>query len=158
MEAKKIKINGLVEEDFTNYKKPAMFIGFPWCSMKCGEKLCQNAHLTRFSAVDVPIHFLVNRYMDNDISKAIVCGGLEPFDTWEDLWNLVSEFRKKTYDDIVIYSGYEKEEITDKIEKLRKFPNIVVKFGKFLPNDEPHYDEVIGVKLASKNQYAEKIS
>ena len=38
------------------------------------------------------------------------------------------------------------------------FPNIIIKFGRFIPNQEGHYDEVLGINLASKNQFGEKIS
>jgi hypothetical protein len=43
-------------------------------------------------------------------------------------------------------------------EQLKSFSNIIIKFGRFIPNQEPHYDEVLGVKLASDNQYARRIS
>jgi hypothetical protein len=60
---------------------------------------------------------------------------------------------------VVIYSGYYKHELpTEYIQRLQIVPNIIVKFGRFIPNEQPHYDEVLGVKLASSNQYAEVIS
>lgn len=34
----KIALKGLVEEDFINYKKPSMFLIFPYCSFKCDEE------------------------------------------------------------------------------------------------------------------------
>ena len=34
-----IKIRGINFEDFINYKKPSIFIAFPFCSFKC-EKDC----------------------------------------------------------------------------------------------------------------------
>lgn len=66
--------------------------------------------------------------------------------------------RVSTQDDIVIYTGYCKEEITEYIGKLKIFPNIIIKFGRFIPNQEKHYDEVLGIYLAFDNQYAERIS
>ena len=36
--------------------------------------------------------------------------------------------------------------------------NIIIKFGRFIPNQQSHYDAVLGIKLASSNQYAERIS
>jgi hypothetical protein len=42
--------------------------------------------------------------------------------------------------------------------QLKQFPNIVVKFGRYVPKCEAHFDEVLGIKLASPNQYAERIS
>jgi hypothetical protein len=42
--------------------------------------------------------------------------------------------------------------------ELSACPNIIIKYGRFIPNHQPHYDEILGVKLASDNQYAERIS
>ena len=38
--------------------------------------------------------------------------------------------------------------------RLSKFANVIIKFGRFIPNQKPHFDEVLGVELASPNQYA----
>ena len=48
--------------------------------------------------------------------------------------------------------------IQGKIEELKKFPNIIVKFGRYKPGQEPHEDEVLGVNLANSEQYAKRIS
>ena len=150
------------DEDFTNYKKPSMFIGFSKCTWKCekecGMRVCQNSALAEAKGVEMEIDNLVNRYINNPITKAIVCGGLEPFDTWKDLKELVTKLRLKTNDDIVIYTGYKEEEIIRSIEWLSQFPNIVIKFGRFVPNQQKHYDDVLGVNLASNNQYARRIN
>lgn len=61
-------------------------------------------------------------------------GGLEPFDNYQEVKTLISELRHKTNDDIVIYTGYNKEEIKDKISDLSIFPNIIIKFGRFVPD------------------------
>ena len=157
-------IKFLVEEDFVNYKKPSMFIGFPTCNWKCekecGQKgLCQNSPLATTPSFDMHYECIVKRYVHNPLSKAIVFGGLEPMDSWEDLAKLVDEFRKWVNDDIVIYTGYYEPEISDKIEYLRQnYNNIIVKFGRFIPNQDSHFDEVLGVNLASPNQYARRIS
>jgi hypothetical protein len=42
--------------------------------------------------------------------------------------------------------------------KLQKYPNIIVKFGRFIPDAESKFDEVLGITLASYNQFAIKIS
>ena len=31
--------------------------------------------------------------------------------------------------------------------------NIYIKYGRFIPNKPSHYDELLGVNLASDNQY-----
>ncbi len=158
-----MNIKFLVEEDFVNYKKPSMFIGFPTCTWKCEKDckmkgLCQNGSLAASPTFEISNEDIVKRYIDNPISKSIVFGGLEPFDSWEDLANLVAEFRRYTSDDIVIYTGYYEMEIVHDIEYLRQnYDNIIVKFGRFIPNKGKVYDEVLGVNLASDNQYGERI-
>lgn len=157
-----MKIKGVIAEDFVNYKVPAMVIQFPYCDFKCeqecGEPVCHNGMLAHEPDVDIITYDLVEMYRSNMISEAIVMQGLEPFDSWEDLKFLVSMLRQYTKDDIVIYTGYYENEIADKLEELEKFANIVVKFGRYIPGDEPHFDKVLGVTLASGNQYARRIS
>ena len=155
-------IKQLLDEDFINYKKPSMFIGFPSCSWKCdkecGMQVCQNSALASSPIKDIGFKTIVNRYINNPITSSVVCGGLEPFDTWDDLYVLITYLRLLTQDDIVIYTGYYKEEIEVYIDELKVFPNIIIKFGRYIPDQEKHYDEVLGVYLASDNQYAERIS
>ena len=67
-------------------------------------------------------------------------------------------FRKESQDDIVIYTGYKKEEIPHIVKQLMNYPNIIIKFGRFIPDEQYHYDDILGVNLASMNQYAERIS
>jgi len=157
-----MRIKGLKDEDFVNYRKPSMFIGFPSCSWKCekecGEKVCQNGTLATSPDITIGVKSIVNRYINNPITSSIVCGGLEPFDAWDDLYQLIVYMRVSTQDDIVIYTGYYKEEIEEYINELKAFRNIIIKFGRYIPNQEKHYDEILGVYLASNNQYAEKIS
>ena len=120
--------------------------------------MCQNSHLTKLPPKNIGIKTIVNQYINNPITKAIVCGGLEPFDSWEDLQTLIAYLRVRTTDDIVIYTGYNKDELLDKLPFLKSAQNIVVKFGRYIPNQLPHYDPILGVNLASDNQYAERIS
>ena len=158
-----IKIRGLIEEDFVNYKKPSIYIAFPYCTFKCdkecGYSVCQNSSLvTNSEIINIDEQKIVNRYIDNPITTSIVISGLEPFDSYKDLFILIKAFREKTLDDIIIYTGYNKNEIENSIEELKQFKNIFIKFGRFIPNQEKHYDEVLQVTLASPNQYGEKIS
>ena len=110
-------IRGLIEEDFVNYKKASMFIVFPTCTFKCekdcGIKCCQNSEVAKSAAIEIDTKILVDRYINNPITHAIVCGGLEPIDSFDDLLELVKLVREKTDDDIVIYTGYNKNEILE---------------------------------------------
>lgn len=155
-------VKDILDVDFVNYKKASMVISFPRCSWKCekecGNQVCQNSALAKAPDIEISVDKVVERYLKNGISEAVVCGGLEPLDSWEDLQLFVGNFRESSNGDIVIYTGYYKEEIADKINWLKNYDNIVVKFGRFIPGHKKHYDEVLGVELASDNQYAEVIS
>ena len=139
-----------------------MYIATSKCSFKCdkecGRAVCQNSKLAHEPTLDITIQDLISRYMSNPITKAIVISGMEPFDTPELIYELVYTLREDgVMDDIVIYTGYNKEEISDKIEWLSNYENIIVKFGRYIPNQTPHYEEILGVMLASDNQYAERL-
>lgn len=157
-----MKLKGLIDEDFVNYKLPSMFLATSKCSFKCdsecGEAVCQNLPLAAAPVIEVEDAELIQRYLNNHISRAVVIGGLEPFDDWAELVSFICEFRKQSDDDIVIYTGYYEDEIRPYINKLKAdYANIVVKFGRFIPDQQPHYDEVLGVKLASDNQKGVRI-
>lgn len=155
-----MKLRGMHDEDFVNYKKPSMFLIFPYCDFKCdkenGNKICQNSSLIQEPIIEVSSHLLIARYHMNPLTSAIVIGGLEPFYeiSFNSLLNFISHFRATSEDDIVIYTGYTEEESKEYIEVLKQFKNIIIKFGRFIPNQEHHFDEILGVELASDNQYA----
>ena len=92
-----MKIKSILDEDFVNYKVPSMYIAFPFCSFKCekdcGMQCCQNSTLAKSKIVECEDDSLIQRYLRNPITKAIVCCGLEPFDSWEDLYALISTQR-----------------------------------------------------------------
>ncbi len=155
-------VKDIITEDFVNYKKPCMTIGFPHCSFKCekdcGIQCCQNSALANAPDIQISIDRIVELYVNNPITQAICCQGLEPFDDFIDLYGLIKQFRKHTQDDVVIYTGYTKDEISEHIKYLKaNFTNIIVKFGRYIPNQQSHYDEVLGVMLASDNQKGVKI-
>ena len=156
-------IKGLIDESFVDYKKPCMYIAFPKCNFKCdkeaGCSICQNSSLAHEKDFDISPIEIVSRYVKNDITKAIVLSGLEPFDSWVDLCELIKTIRDFTEDEIVIYTGYNGDEIAKQTYWLgNQYKNIVVKFGRFIPNQKKKYDEELGVELASPNQYARRIS
>ena len=155
-------VKDIVYEDFLQYKKPSMFIICPHCNFKCdienGTQLCQNWPLAKQPNIKVDNERIISNYIQNPITKSIVFGGLEPLDSFQELYELINMLRKQTNDDIVIYTGYNEDEIVEKCRLLAEFENIVIKFGRYRPNEELHYDEVLGVSLASSNQYAKQIS
>ena len=158
----KIELVNLIDESFTEYKKPHMLVGFPCCTFKCdrenGNQVCQNWELAKAPRIAVEAEDIAARYVSNEITKAVVFAGLEPFDSFKQMVSLIYEIRKESDDDIVIYTGYNPKEIDPKITYLNMmFDNIIVKFGRYRPGQEKHKDKVLGVELASNNQYAERI-
>ena len=160
-----MRLKGIIDEDLINYKLPSMTLEFPVCkSFKCdklnGKQVCQNSELALEHTVIISEDYIIQRYLNNPITESICCQGLEPFDTFEDLWHFIKVLRNnyKCNDPVVIYTGYNKEEIAKKILYLKQYPNIIVKFGRYILNKPSRYDELLGVTLASDNQYAEQIS
>lgn len=166
-------VKGIIDEDFINYKKPAMIIEFPYCSFKCdkecGRVVCQNSSLANEPNIEISHNKIINRFFGNAISEAIVFQGLEPLDSFKDVLKLLAILHLPAFavfqTDVVIYTGYTKEELQNKIykdnisylDKLKQYKNIIIKYGRYIPDQEPHYDEVLGVNLASDNQYAERL-
>lgn len=150
-------LSGFEEENFTNYRWPTMTVGFPACSFKCG-RWCQNINLGSSPRIEIPTEMIVRRYLANSITKGIVCAGLEPIDTFGMLMGLLESFRERTSDVAIVYTGYDEFEIPDQTERLRDVGNIIVKYGRYVPNQQGHFDEVLGVSLASDNQYAMRLA
>ena len=160
-------VKNILDEDFINYKKPSMVIMCPTCSFKCdkecGEQVCQNSALATSPDIQIDNFSIVDRYLKNPITKAIVFSGLEPFDSFEDMYSIVYALRQRNCtDDVVIYTGYDRDEISTMkradgffyIDSLILLRPIIVKYGRYKPNQKMKYDEVLGVNLASDNQYA----
>ena len=157
-------LKGITDEDFVNYKVPSMFIATATCDFKCdrdcGSQVCQNSALAKEDDIHTGDDYLIQRYLKNHITQAIVFGGLEPFDQWQELWTFIQKLRLQYQckDPVVIYTGYTEEEIDGMVSFLRSMPNIIVKFGRYVPMQQPHFDPILGVNLASDNQYAKQIS
>ncbi len=156
-----VTIKTIVDENFQDYKKASMFIAFPKCDFKCFRELgldaskCQNYEISKMKDIRVDVSEIFERYTSNPITSAVVLGGLEPFKSFDEVYSLISYFRTNGCDDdFVIYTGYYPDEIKEHINKLREFENIIVKFGRFIPDSVCKFDNLLGVNLASSNQYA----
>lgn len=199
-------VKGITDEDFVNYKVPSMFIATAKCSFKCdneyGSPVCQNSNLAKQPNIWIDNDQIVERFLNNKISKAIVFGGLEPAEQLDDIIDIIYKLRysfmgydyyqglpsdphPKSVSDVVIYTGYNKDEFRDifwhthamhhayepwlwlefRTQELSKSiedevfqDGLVIKYGRYIPGQQPHLDPVLGVYLASDNQYAERIS
>ena len=161
----KIHLKGVIMEDFVNYAKPSIFLITCQCDWKCCHEanipvsVCQNEPIVRQPTKEFLISSVYKAYIENEITKAIVIGGLEPFMQFNEILSLLKYFRENNcYDDFVIYTGYYKEEIEKEIEQLKKYSNVILKYGRYKPNTSSRFDDILKITLASDNQYAERIS
>lgn len=159
-----MKLKGIIFNDFINYKKPCMVLEMPFCDFKCDkecrQQVCQNGPLAQAETIDYCVYNIIKAYDEDDLSQAVVFQGLEPLDnrSFNELLDFIDKFRCERKDDIIIYTGFNEQEIIDKIDILKQYENIIIKFGRFVPNQPSHFDEILGVTLASPNQYARRIS
>ena len=155
----------VIDADFVNYKE-ATFIIYAGisCTFKCckdNPALCHNSPLYNQPKINCSISDLINRYDNQTISHTITFQGLECLDNLKQILWFIYYFRQAHDDTVIIWTGYTKEECEDLIYLFKNkmnFSNIIIKYGRYIPNQEPHYDSILGVNLASDNQYAEKIS
>lgn len=159
-----MKIKTVVNERFQDYKKPSLFIATAMCDWKCcsdvGRKsaMCQNSPIAQLPTIEIPDEEIFLRYISDPITQAVVIGGLEPLLQQEEVLGLIDHFRSHNcLDDIVIYSGYYRHEVLPFVDKIAQYQNIIMKFGRYIPYKNKRYDAVLGVELASDNQYAERI-
>ena len=152
-------VKNIVEEDFVNYKVPSMFIATCFCDWKCCREqnldisVCQNSDISKQANCNISNKDIFNRYISNPITKAVVIGGLEPMMQFEEIYDLIKCFRDNNCKDtFVIYTGYNENEILNQIDRLKKFENIILKIGRYRPNNKSHYDDILGINLVSDNQ------
>ena len=155
-----MKLKGIIDYDTVNYKEPCLTLLFNHCDFKCdrlnGCQVCQNSGLTAEPDIEVSGEYIWNLYQQNPLTKAFCFQGLEPFDSYLDLLDLIMFIRihKQCDDPIIIYTGYNEMEDYIVENSLRHYKNIIIKYGSYLLGHPPHFDEVLGVNLASNNQYA----
>lgn len=160
-----MKLKAIVDENFQDYKDASMFIATSQCNWKCcteggfDKSVCQNSAIAKQKDIDISADEIFSRYIGNPITKAIVIGGLEPMLQFNEVLELIKYFRERNVNDyFIIYTGYYKEEIIDKIKDIKLYKNIIMKYGRYIPDQISHYDEILGTYLASDNQYAEILS
>ena len=158
-------VKTVVNERFQDYKKPSLFVATARCDWKCcsdaGRKpaMCQNSSIAQLPTINISEEEIFLRYTSDPITQAVVVGGLEPLLQENEVLKLVAYFREHNcMDDIVIYTGYYRHEVLPFVDKVAQYPNIIMKFGRYVPARCKRYDRVLGVELASDNQYGEVVS
>ena len=94
-----MRLKSLIDEDFVNYKEAAMFIGTTKCGGKCCIEagipltVCQNDTWRNAPIVEMDTEELCHRYLDNVLTSAIVIGGLEPFEQFDEIREFIHLMR-----------------------------------------------------------------
>jgi organic radical activating enzyme len=163
-------VRKIIRDDNVNYKRTALFVGIGDCDWKCCKEagmnasMCQNSELAKVSAwkmtanecLDVVVH-------RKSFEQSVVIGGLEPFRDMNSLLELcraVSSRCEFVDWDVVIYTGYYYNEIVEEVELIKESVGnhrLIIKFGRYDPALPPVKDSILGVELASSNQYAKII-
>ena len=119
-----------VVEVFQDYKKSALLL----CCVSCDWKCCREAGISN--------------------TDAIIFGGLEPLLQIEEVCGLIEYLREHNVKkDILIYTGYYLEEIDKSIIERLKKHHVILKCGRYIPNRPQKFDKILGITLASDNQY-----
>ena len=131
-----MNIKTIVDEDFVQYKEPCMYIGTVSCDGKCCFEadiplsVCLNDEWRLAATIPMADDDIITRYLSNQITKAICFAGLEPFEQFGEVYDFVSKLRNDYHcdDTVIIYTGYNKDEIQTYVKKLQRFKNIIIKF------------------------------
>lgn len=159
-----VRVIDIMDADFVNNKKPTfnILIGIS-CTFKCCQEtdgvVCQNKDLAQSQCKLLYIDEILDLYNIQEIVHTITFQGLEPLDNLYDLLSCIYFIRKEFEDEIFIWTGYTEDECEYLINMIKcmGWKNIVIKFGRYQPNNNPQYDDILGVQLASNNQYAKRI-
>lgn len=153
-----IRVKDVVEV-FQDYKKSALLFCTCFCDWKCcieagiSKDICQNHKIANQREVNLPFEKALNM-VKFSITDSIIFGGLEPILQAEEVCSLIEYLRNKGITkDILIYTGYYIEEIEESVLQRLKNCHVILKCGRFKPDRPKKFDEILGITLASDNQY-----
>lgn len=152
-----------LEENYQDYKESSLKIVTSICDFKCCTEqgidvsVCANHSYANNIPNKVKNKSILAIYNNmRPFCSSIVFGGLEPLKQLVELYGTCKYLRDNgVEDDIVIYTGYYPHELNPHdMLLLISLKKVIIKFGRYIPNTTSRYDEVLGVVLASKNQFA----
>lgn len=156
-----MRVRGRITEDFTNYKRPGLYVPCCYCDFKCchdcaaDKSMCQNSMAAEVPITEIDDNDIMQAYSNSLIAKAVIFGGFEPFWQIDEIEQLLKKFRAEgIHAPFVIYTGYTECEVMHLAARLFPYGDIIIKYGRYRPNEKEHMDDVLGVRLASNNQYA----
>lgn len=146
-------------EVFQDYKKSALLLSTCYCDWKCcieagvDKSVCQNQKIAQQREVTLPFESVLKK-VNQSFTDAVIFGGLEPFMQADEVIQCIEYLRQHgVKKDIVIYTGYYVEEIDAETLAYLVLNGVILKCGRFIPNRKSKFDAVLGITLASDNQY-----
>lgn len=155
---KEIRLKDVVEV-FQDYKKSALLLCCISCDWKCcieagiSNDVCQNHNIAKQGEARLPFDVILNR-VNSSLTDAIIFGGLEPLLQTKEVCGLIEYLREcGVKKDILVYTGYYLEEIDSGVLERLKKCHVILKCGRYIPNKPKKFDKILGITLASDNQY-----
>lgn len=146
-------------EVFQDYKKSALLFSTCYCDWKCCHEagvdidICQNQKVSQQREVTLPFESILKK-VNQSFTDAVIFGGLEPILQADEVVQCIEYLRKHgVKKDIVVYTGYYLEEIDPETLAYLALNDCILKCGRFIPDRKPKFDAVLGITLASDNQY-----
>ena len=111
-------------------------VWFQGCNIKC--KGCMSKYTWSFDTkYKRNIEDVIKEILSYPSKKITISGG-EPFDQPKELEYLLKTLKENNFEDILVYSGYDYEEIKNKYENILKYIDILIA-GRFIENLESEY-------------------
>lgn len=146
-------------EVFQDYKKSAILFSTCYCNWKCcheagiPESVCQNQKVAQQREVYLPFESVLKK-VNQSFTDAVIFGGLEPMLQADEVVQCIQYLRQHgVKKDIVVYTGYYVEEIDEETLAYLAMNDVILKCGRYIPDRKPKFDAVLGITLASDNQY-----
>ena len=100
-------------------------IWFQGCSLRC--EGCISVDTWATAKTLIPIEQLMMKLSSYlPLIDGITISGGEPFDQFEALLAIVVQLRKKTKVDILVYTGYSVEDITDQLQQIKPYIDVLI--------------------------------
>ena len=100
-------------------------IWFQGCSLRC--EGCISVDTWATAKTLIPIEQLMMKLSSYlPLIDGITISGGEPFDQFEALLAIVVQLRKKTKVDILVYTGYSVEDITEQLQQIKPYIDVLI--------------------------------
>ena len=100
-------------------------IWFQGCSLRCEGCISVDTWATAKTLIPIEqLMMTLSSYLP--LIDGITISGGEPFDQFEALLAIVVQLRKKTKVDILVYTGYSVEDITEQLQQIKPYIDVLI--------------------------------